>query len=273
MVAAGAAGLLCHLVLGYLAGRLLPYRLLPPLVAVALYAIDMLGSGRYGRPDHLLFPVLIDEPGVFDTWQPGLYERQSLWLLGVAALLALTALALAGPTLTLYVAGAAALAVTVTGAVATTSLGGRYFARSSPAFTYSCQTRDITVCVHPAFAGALPDLTRTFAPVARLLAGTLASFDRLEQRPRGVGGAPSPGARAIHLDDLAPGRTAATRQEFFEELLDADRCTTADPEAVARTDEAAALLERTPEALPGRRQADHFEAFTTCALRKSDLPR
>ncbi|WP_329069476.1 hypothetical protein [Streptomyces sp. NBC_01429] len=273
VVTAGAAGLLCNVALGHLAGRLLPYRLLPPLVAIALYTINLLGSGRYGKQDYLLFPVLIDEPGVFDAWQPGLYERQSLWLLGAATLIALASLALAGPTRTLYVAGAAALAVTVTGAVATTALEGRYFARSTPAFTYSCETRSITVCVHPAFAGALPGLTRTFTPVARQLAGTPASFDRLEQRPRGVGGAPSPGSRAIRMDDLAPGRMAATRQEFFEELLDVDRCAAADPEAVARTDEAAALLERTPEALPPRWAADRFEAFTTCALRKSDLPR
>ncbi|MEW1724214.1 hypothetical protein [Streptomyces sp. NPDC093109] len=273
VVTAGAAGLLCHLALGYLAGRLLPYRLLPPLVGVALYAIDLLGSGRYGKPDYLLFPVLIDEPGVFDAWQPGLYARQSLWLLGVATLIALIALALAGPSRALYVAGAAALAVTVTGAVATTALEGRYFARSTPAFTYACETRSLTVCVHPAFARALPELTRAFTPVARALAGTPAAFDRLEQRPRGVGGAPSAGSRAIRMDDLAPGRVAATRQEFVEELIDMDRCATADPAAVARTDQMAALLEQTPEAMPPGWLGDHYEAFTACALRKSDLPQ
>jgi hypothetical protein len=58
------------------------------------------------------------------------------------------------------------------------------------------------ICLHPAFAPSRSALTEQFTAVQRRLGGTPFAFDRIEQRPRGVGSQPNSGtAVAFALDD------------------------------------------------------------------------
>ncbi|MEF9906188.1 hypothetical protein [Streptomyces sp. P9-A2] len=288
---AGAMGLCLHAVAGYAIGRCWHGRIAPPLVAIGAFVITLYGSGGYGSSWYLLFPVLIDVPDPFSAWQPGLYWRQLLWLFALVALL--TSLCLAGVwrsrILLACVAFSAALAVA--GGYVTWQLRGVYFEPGEPAFSYACRQGTVTVCVNPTFRAALPDLEAGFSEIVRKLDGTPGEVTKLEQRPRGVGGAASPGAHAIHMDNLGPGWLSEVRSEFLQELVDQDACMDAEEDAYLLTESVAAWI--TDEAVPENSRSayasdhlrglspgqsrnwlnDHFTQFRECSLVSSDFTR
>lgn len=165
-VLAGAMGLCVHAAAGYLVGRCWSAKVAPPLVAICAFGITLYGSGQYGSPWYVLFPVLIDVPDPFSAWQPGLYWRQLLWLSSLVALLVGVAFHAAWRSRALRVCVAVAAALAVLGGVLTWQLRGVYFQPGEPSFTYACRQDGIKVCVNPTFRAALPDLVTGFSDIA-----------------------------------------------------------------------------------------------------------
>lgn len=69
---------------------------------------------------------------------------------------------------------------------------------------WQCEGRAPQLCLHPAVRAARPALAAQIDPIAARLAGTPFALSRVEQRPRGPGSIPSPGAVAFGLDDTRP---------------------------------------------------------------------
>ncbi len=85
--------------------------------------------------------------------------------------------------------------------------------------TWNCAGTAPELCLHPALDGARPAVTAVVTPVARRLAGTPFAIHRAEQRPRGMGSAPSPGAVAFALDDTTPGAVRLAGHELAVNAL------------------------------------------------------
>ncbi|MEV7481134.1 hypothetical protein [Streptomyces halstedii] len=288
---AGAMGLCLHAVAGYAVGRCWHGRIVPPLVAIGAFVITLYGSNGYGSSWYLLFPVLIDDPDPFSAWQPGLYWRQLLWLFALVALVTSLCFAAVSRSRALLACVAMSAALAVTGGYVTWQLRGVYFEPGEPDFTYACRQGTVTVCVNPTFRAALPELDESFAEISGKLDGTPGEITRLEQRPRGVGGAASPGAHAIHMDNLGPGWLGEVRSEFLQELVDQDACMDAEEDAYLLTESVASWMadEVVPESSRSAYASDHlrdlspeesrawlnahFTQFRECSLDSSDFTR
>jgi hypothetical protein len=291
-------GIAVFTVLGYGLGRGLSSRFVPLLAAVVPYGLYLVNSDRSGRPWYLLFPFLDEIVPVYDPPQRGLHDRQVLWLGGVLLLTVGVALGRRLSRRGLAVVLVPGLLLAATGAALLLPYGGRFHPREVAAYPYTCSSGRVEICVHPAFKRALPQLQPRFDALAAVLQKTPAAFTRLEQRPRGVGAEPSPGATAIHLDDLRPSFALQAQDEFVTDLLDVDACFKQDTEElgffltqlvhrwlVAPADVATGppqaevdSYERARRFLTGARAEQvqlwlsrHYQLFTTCSLTAADF--
>jgi hypothetical protein len=222
---AGAAALVLHVVLGCLAGRLLPNPLVVVVVAVMtlLWAVARPGGSSWLS---LLPPAAIGQVQLFDGLRPGLFTDQLLWSLGVSAALILSYVWTISRQAVLAVPIAAALAVT---AVSTVRLHGYGGAALAPApIGYACSRWPLTVCVHPALRSALPSLEAAVTPLAARLAGTAGAFTRVEQQPGDDPVTVSGGVARVHLTDLSPGYGHRAAQEIGLGLTDSRVCAAPD---------------------------------------------
>jgi hypothetical protein len=295
--AAGGAGLALHSVLGDVAGRSVPRPWLPPLAAVACYGVVAWNLSKAGREWYFLSPVTVQLESLFRDVDNQLFLGQLAWYAGLAVL-AVAAWALVATTDSHTVpatAVALGLVATVIGGLVVNSTHGRPFVGKPTALRYRCAGTAPQVCVHPAFAEALPELQRQFTTLARRLAGTPAGFTRIEQRPRGVGSTPSLGAAAFHLDSLERDYPLLAAAEYLDEHLGGGAaCTDDSDDARAGADYAllvrAWLLDRALfipatdderralrwflERTDGERSQwlrVHFPKLTTCTLGPEDF--
>jgi hypothetical protein len=214
-LAVGAAGLALYAVIGWIAGWALPWAITPLVAGIASYGLftSLAGGSIWAGK---LAPSTSEPYDPFEGLSPLAFANQTLWLLGITSALLLTwtavvtrrALALAGAMLAVLAAG--------TGMARLLS-EPRAVAATEP-MVYSCQEWPITVCVHPGMRSGLTDLGATFTTIAARLTGTPAAFHRVEQRPRGDDGVPSPGVVPVHVDDLTPGYAARAAAEYVERL-------------------------------------------------------
>jgi hypothetical protein len=218
---AGAAALVPHVVLGCLAGRLLP----SPLVVVAVAAATSLWA--IGRTDgsswlSLLPPATIGQVQLFDGLRPGVFNDQLIWSLGLGATLVLSYVWAVSRRAVVALPVAAALVVTAVGTVRLHGYGG---AALAPAPTgYTCGRWPLTVCVHPALRPALPSLEAAVTPLAARLAGTPGAFTWVEQLPGDDPVTVRDGVARVHLTDLAPGYGHRAAQEIALGLVDSRAC-------------------------------------------------
>ncbi|MBG0568653.1 hypothetical protein [Actinoplanes aureus] len=221
---AGALGLALHAVTGYVVGRLVPRLWTPPLVALGSYLLAVWNQRQSGEWWYFLSPVTIQVVDGFDRLNNDLFLGQMLWYAGAAGVcfLAWVWLVAGNRRGQIVGAGTVAAAVAAAGAMIVVTQDNRPF-DGPTTFAYRCAGQAPQVCVHPAFTPALPELQAAFTTVAGRLAGTPGEPTRLEQRPRGLGGAPSPGAHAFAVDELTDGYAAGAVQEYVTLLL-LDRC-------------------------------------------------
>lgn len=291
MVVSGVLSAVFYPTLGYLAGRLVPRRFVPPMVAIGAYLITVLRSTQSGEPWYLLTPVFDELVDPFGGPQAGLYWRHGVWLLGLTGLLATVTALRVDRRRSVALATTGAVAVAAAGALLVSALGGTYYADESPPFSYECAEQRITICVHPAFGEALPGLHNTFGPLSARLTGTPAEITRLEQRPRGLGEQPSPGAQAMHMDHLGAGVIDLAAQEYLEDHVDVAACFRSGAGRGHRLTEAVIIwLLDAERDRPGERIAEplrylrslgahegnewlvaHYRAFTTCELQPGDF--
>jgi hypothetical protein len=202
---AGCLGLVVQAVAGFIIGRWLPFRFVPPLVAIACYVGQIYLINGGGATTFLAAINLQQQDVLFDTNQT-LLAAQALWYAGLAAVIIL--LWLAASRRLRRPAGLAALAAATVAAGAGGSLvlsQHGHFIVGPTAFTYDCGGTSPQVCLQPAFGAGIGELDTTIKPVAARLAGTPWAIHRIEQRDRGIGSTPSPGAVPLFLDDFRAG--------------------------------------------------------------------
>jgi hypothetical protein len=206
-------GLLLQVAFGYVAGRLIPRRLTPLIVAVFFYVLVVYGStSRSGYRWSLLLPVNLNLYDFFTRVNQTVTAGQLLWYSGVAAV------AVAGwglrreATRALLGTLAVGMLAATCGAAVILDQNGRAL---QPGFVvdWQCAGHAPQICIHPAVSAARPALTAQIEPIAARLAGTPFALSRLEQRPRGPGSIPSPGAVAFGLDDTRPESVRLAEQD------------------------------------------------------------
>ena len=223
-------GVLLHVVPGYLLGRVIPSRLTPPFVAVALYGISVVNTtSRSGHAWSLFLPINLHETSEFDRFTLGATVGQLVWYVGLGLLVTVVwVLRRDGPSARRLGALVAAAAVTAAGVVVLLPSGGDPYA-SGTFMTWTCAGTRPQICIHPALRTARPGLTRVIEPVARRLDTTPFAIARAEQRTRGIGSIPTAGAVGFALDDTAPSSLRRVGQELaVNALMNPDACFGAD---------------------------------------------
>ena len=187
-VSLGLCGILLDSSLGYAAGVYVRSRFTAPLVAVALYWIqgvtiyDLNSSAKYLSPlaGQEFTDVFFEDPYTINA-------PQSLWLLGLAALiLTLVALKRSGSRRA-WGAMLAAVVVTAVGVTLLLRTPADYRvlqARAKPVpYEPVCVEKRVRVCVHPAYESLLPGAARISSEVAVPLVGIPGGPVRVEQAP------------------------------------------------------------------------------------------
>ncbi|HEV7900022.1 MAG TPA: hypothetical protein VGP31_19490 [Planosporangium sp.] len=199
-LAAAGSGLLAVTTLGYVTGFLVPKRLTPFFAAILTYLLLAWNLAQDGRWWHFLFPATAQLWLPFNTLRGATLWGQLAWLTGLTVL-PLAVLALRLRSGVRAIASLVAVAVAGLGLGAGLLIGGDgRFADFNRALVWQCSGTEPEVCIHPAFAASLPDIRGRADAAADRLRRTPFAIHRVEQRPRGVGGQPGPGAVAYALD-------------------------------------------------------------------------
>ena len=184
-------GVIANSAVGYAAGRCLPSRFTAPLVAIGLFAAQILPSTLSNPLSNrkLNYELLAPAPDsliyreVFNSIPP-VAGQQSLWLLGVVgiSLAAVVIKGLPGSRLA-WAALAASVVVAVAGFAASVGVDQRVTASLSDTMPYEpvCESVGITVCVHPAHADLLPGFAAAMEEVSGPLVGVPGAPTRVLQ--------------------------------------------------------------------------------------------
>ncbi|WP_433328031.1 hypothetical protein [Spirillospora sp. CA-294931] len=221
-LAAGAAALTQHVVLGYLAARLAPRPATVVLVVVAtwLWAVARVPGTSWWS---LLPPAALNQVELFTGLRPRVLADETAWSLAFTAALVLAYVYWVTRRRRLLLP--LLLALLVTGAVTVRLESSEGRAVTPAAFSPACRNWPLTVCVHPALRPALPGLMTATMPLATRLNGTPGEFTRVMHRPESEPPAVRHGVAVVHLDeDLSPGFEAQAVRQIRDSLLDRDAC-------------------------------------------------
>ncbi len=291
-VAAPLAALIVYATLGYLVGRLAPFILTAPALAVGLYVAATVATDRQ-ESWGFLTPYQLHIVDVWSAWRSGFFSQLTLWLvLFAAVLIGLAVVANDRRPMTLAATAGVGVAAALA-ALGVTARGEVFYEPGIPTFDYVCRGAEPEVCVHPAFAGGTEELSITLNPLNQRLVATPGRIDRLEQRPRGVGQEPGAGSVAFHLDGLSETELSGLVPELVSSRLDQAACSAAvetRPEEAAATDVvssylitgkaepwsgAEALADRLNQADNERRAQwlrEHWDQYLTCSLDPDETP-
>ena len=202
---AGLFGVALQLTVGYAAGRLVAYRLVPLVVAYGLFTVvQAVNSSQHFNTLNLFLPDNLQLFDFYDRLITRVPYLQIAWYLALSGLV-LSIWAVwrlrSGPAVGVV---ALATAATLLAGFGVSSLHGREN-RPGTFVTFTCDGRVPKICLHPSLVQADNQVAERVGPIVGRLTGTPFAIHVLEQRPRGVGGVPSPGAVAFHLDDDGPG--------------------------------------------------------------------
>lgn len=211
-IAAGL-GLLLEVAVGFAAGRVVPRRFTPLAVAVVIYAVVAYNvSIRSGFQWALLTPVNLQQYDQFDRLNHAVPVGQTLWYIGLA-IVAVSAWGLRRDrTPAVIIAAIAGFALSVSGGAVLIAQHGRSN-QPGVTVTWSCAGSTPQICIHPALSPARAELDTAFAPIVDRLRGTPFAITRIEQRPRGIGSTPTPGAVAFALDDPSTAAVQLASQD------------------------------------------------------------
>ncbi|GAA2422535.1 hypothetical protein GCM10010191_37910 [Actinomadura vinacea] len=219
---AGAAALVLHVVIGYLAARLVPRPATAAAVMVATWswaALRVPGASWWS----LLPPAVLDHVEPFTVLRGRVLADQTLWALAVTAVLILAYVGWV--TRRVVVAVPLVVALAGTGS-ATARLHASDGSAAAPApVALACREWPLRVCVHPALRSALPALMAAATPLATRLSGTPGGFTQVVQRPAVEPVAVAGGTASIHLDGrLSPGYVERAVRQIKDALTDSRAC-------------------------------------------------
>jgi hypothetical protein len=238
MLASGA-GLVAEIAVGYFFGRLVPMLITPAVVTVVLFLGTGLLLGHVNAWWYFLSPLNSQLWLPFDDLRTGNFILQATFLTSVAvAAGAAASVRLARSERAGLLALGLALVVSVAAAAGLAAGDGRFWTINTH-IEWQCSGHNPTVCVHPAFVAMQAQLEQQLDAVAARTAGTPFQVERFEQRPRGIGGEPTPGAVAFAMDVPVAVALSDTALAATVSLLNADSCQTAGPKrSSARVEQA-----------------------------------
>jgi hypothetical protein len=237
MLASGA-GLAAEIAVGYFLGRLLPTLITPPVVAVAFFLGTGLLLNHVNTWWYFLSPLNSQVWLPFDGLHTSNFGLQAAFLTGVAiAAGAAAAVRLARSERTSLLTLGVALFVSVAAAAGLAGGDGRFWTIDTH-IEWKCSGQSPIVCVHPAFVSLQAELDQQLSAVAARTVGTPFQVDRFEQRPRGIGSDPTPGAVAFAIDEPVMAAIPGTAVEAAVSLLHADSCQSAPKLSSARVEQA-----------------------------------
>ncbi|MET8358892.1 hypothetical protein [Micromonospora sp. NPDC005171] len=198
-LASAGAGLAAVVAVAYAVGVLLPGRFTPFIVAVVHYLATNWNLRQHGTL-YAMFPHTLELIPPFSAPHTPTMLGQLIWFIGLALLtLSLVSVKVRSSVRVAIPAIAASLTLAVSGAGILIGENGRYVDVNRH-IIWSCSGNSPQVCIHPAFATSLAPITQRAQAISQRLASTPFAISRVEQRPRGVGGTPTPGAIAYAVD-------------------------------------------------------------------------
>lgn len=213
-------GELLAVTVGFLAGRAVPRRITPPVVTFALYAV----SANLLLDLRLFSPVNTQEYDQFVRLNHAVPLGQLLWYAGLAASL-LCAWAV-------FRLRSAAWTASLIGSVGAAAVGAailipQHGESNEPGvvMAWNCSGSAPQICIHPSLISGRPEVENAVRPVADHLRGTVFALTRVEQRTRGLGSTPTPGAVGFALDNFSRGALAGVTQDLAVHAITApDAC-------------------------------------------------
>ena len=198
-LASAGVGFTTAICVAYCVGVLLPGRFTPFIAALVTYLATTWNLGQYGTW-YAMFPFTVELIPPFSAPHAPTMRGQMLWFTGLALLaLTLVAVKVRSSARVVIPAAGASLALAVSGAAIVIGENGRYVDVNRH-IVWSCSGSSPQVCIHPAFANSFSPISQRAQAITQRLAATPFAISRVEQRPRGVGGLPTPGAIAYALD-------------------------------------------------------------------------
>lgn len=237
MLASGT-GLAAEVAVGYFLGRLLPTLLTPPAVAVAFFLGTGLLLTHVNTWWYFLSPLNSQAWLPFDGLRTSNFGLQAAFLAGVAiAAGAAAAARLARSERISLLTLGVALFVSIAAAVGLASGDGRFWTINTH-IEWKCSGESPIICVHPAFAALDTELEHEFSAIAARTRGTPFQVERFEQRPRGIGSAPTPGAVAFAIDEPVVAAIPGAAVDATVSLLTANSCQSAPKLSSSRVERA-----------------------------------
>ncbi|MCZ7421654.1 MULTISPECIES: hypothetical protein [unclassified Micromonospora] len=222
-LASAGIGFAATVAIAYGVGVLLPGPFTPFAAALVTYLATTWNLGQYGTW-YALFPFTIELIPPFSAPHTPTMRGQLLWFTGLGFLaLALVAAKVRSSTRVVIPAIGASLALALSGAATVIGENGRYVDVNRH-IIWSCSGSSPEVCIHPAFATSLTPISQRAQAISQRLAPTPFAISRVEQRPRGVGGQPTPGAIAYALDAPATHHYDRASLDIAIAALGVDSC-------------------------------------------------
>lgn len=218
-VVASAGGILAQTIIGYFLGRLVPFALTAPFLAAASFSLTaVVNSAPHSQQLGLYLPVNLNEYDVYNRTNGGASLTELAFYASCAALVIAAWALLTTTRLWTSALAAAALAALVISSIGLASYDGQSNAEGV-AVAFACRGEHPVICTHPATRDAAGQLRARFRDVVDLLIRTPFAVNRAEQRPRGVGSAPTAGAVGFGLDNRSSGAIDEARLELAHNAI------------------------------------------------------
>lgn len=222
-VLCGLLGQAVQIMLGHLAGTLLPYRLTAALTGPGLYAlvvVFLVLNAQVHERFLFLSPSVQQSAEPYFAINTVLLAWEGLWYAGVLAFLAgVLVLFLRARRIIAFAVIAGGVAVSCTGAAGVFASKQGFLKVEPYSVSAGCKdTSGIRLCLHPAYEASRDEIQAALVPFQAKLEGTKFAFSTVEVRNRGAYGYPDdPEAAVLHVDDMASGWQDRDRAEMLLE--------------------------------------------------------
>lgn len=197
---------------GYLVGAIFPSRFTPPLVGIAIYAVEAgvaaqhFAEYKYLSPFTNFLSIGDSQTGLFYNVDPNLFAESALWLVAVGTIALATVALRRNASSTAMAAFGASLLFGFVAASPLVGVPDQRFWQDTLTISYEpvCAEETVPVCLHPAYESLLPRTADIVSAVIAPLTGFPGGITRAEQTAFG----PEPdsdGVFQFHLYDLSMG--------------------------------------------------------------------
>lgn len=221
---------------GYLVGAIFPSRFTPPLVGIAIYAVeagiaalqpgDVFATFRYLSPFTNFLRVGDSQTGLFHKIDPNLFGETALWLVAVGTIALSTVALRRNASSTAMAAFGASILFGLVAASPLIGVPDQRFREDTAAVSYEpvCAGGAVPVCLHPAYEALLPRTATVVDTIIAPVTGFSSGITRAEQTAFGPE-IDSDGVFRFHHFDLSMGEARFARWIAYDVVLDLNQST------------------------------------------------